>query len=166
VHRDIKPANLLLDKHRKLKLIDFGISRELLESEVNFTHTLNVSVQWAPYEVFLNHPDRTIPYSKTNDFYSLGLLCYYLVTTNVDWGNHGDQFVHYFLEVEGELEKRLCVFEDSFRNYNAAHLIRNLVDKDYRNYRAFCFLEVPYTPTRLHERVLTHPFFWSDEKVA
>lgn len=33
MHRDIKPQNLMLDKDKKLKLIDFGLSRNLVMNQ-------------------------------------------------------------------------------------------------------------------------------------
>ena len=29
VHRDLKPANLLINKHKRMKIIDFGESKQL-----------------------------------------------------------------------------------------------------------------------------------------
>lgn len=54
VHRDIKPENIIIDRHGKYWLIDFGISRHLDLESITLTH--------APYGLF------TIGYSAAEQF--------------------------------------------------------------------------------------------------
>lgn len=68
IHRDIKPSNILLDKHGRVKLSDFGVVRELTSTgslAKTFTGTLTYM---SPERI--THKD----YSYPSDIWSLGLV--------------------------------------------------------------------------------------------
>ena len=73
-HRDIKPHNILFDSHFRPKLADFGISIQLIETEVTFNHSC--SPAFAPPELLKKLP--FCPFKA--DIWSLGLTFFFLLS--------------------------------------------------------------------------------------
>lgn len=69
IHRDIKPANIFVSKFGDYKLGDFGIARQLEQTEGALSKK-GTYTYMAP-EVYLNQP-----YNHTVDIYSLGIVLY------------------------------------------------------------------------------------------
>ena len=67
IHRDIKPDNIMIDRDRKVYLVDFNISRELDGTKVRDTVAMGTRGFAAPEQYGFSESDiRT-------DFYSLGV---------------------------------------------------------------------------------------------
>jgi len=75
-HRDIKPSNIMIDKNNNVSLIDFGIAKEIKDSDTKTTF-------------FLGTPDFAAPERRRNndgynpflsDIYELGITLFYLTT--------------------------------------------------------------------------------------
>ncbi|MBQ6230146.1 MAG: protein kinase [Eubacterium sp.] len=77
IHRDIKPDNIMIDKDKKIYLVDFSISRELDGEKVRDTVAMGTRGFAAPEQYGFSESDiRT-------DFYGLGATVKYILD-NVD----------------------------------------------------------------------------------
>ncbi|KAG0249484.1 hypothetical protein DFQ27_009974, partial [Actinomortierella ambigua] len=71
LHRDLKSANVLLTRHLKVKLCDFGLSEVRALSITRSTETLQGTLRWMAPEVLCT----TVPkYSTKSDVYALGMV--------------------------------------------------------------------------------------------
>ncbi len=80
VHRDIKPLNLMLDDHGAVKILDFGLARDLGEQHAGLTsdgelHCLGTADYMAPEQAINSHE-----VDGRADIYSLGHTMYFLLT--------------------------------------------------------------------------------------
>src|SRR5690606_20693605 len=73
VHRDIKPSNVLVDEDGLVRLLDFGIGRELA-SDATRTRSCVLTPEYASPEQFAGHDSGT-----ATDVYGLAALCYRLL---------------------------------------------------------------------------------------
>lgn len=83
VHRDIKPENVLLDRYGHVKLVDFGLAK-LRDGLADLTRSL-VGLGTAHYAA----PEQTLQAKEADaraDVYSLGVLCYELLTGELPLG--------------------------------------------------------------------------------
>jgi serine/threonine-protein kinase len=75
VHRDVKPANLLLDRHGRVRVADFGIARAAGLASLTQTGTvLGTAAYLSPEQAT---GDRAGP---SSDVYSLGVVAFELLT--------------------------------------------------------------------------------------
>jgi serine/threonine protein kinase len=87
VHRDIKPANLFLatrsDGSRHVKVLDFGVSKSLLDSSSG-QHALTVtsSVVGSPLYMSPEQLDSARDVDRRTDIWALGVVLYELMTGN------------------------------------------------------------------------------------
>ncbi|UZJ52245.1 hypothetical protein CBS101457_001565 [Exobasidium rhododendri] len=82
IHRDIKPSNILVTRQGQIKLCDFGVSGELINSMAGtFTGT---SYYMAPERI------RGLPYTITSDVWSLGLTILELASNRFPFPPEGE----------------------------------------------------------------------------
>ncbi|MCX7623223.1 MAG: serine/threonine protein kinase [Thermomicrobium sp.] len=75
VHRDVKPANVLLDRHGRAKLTDFGIARRSDDPTLTGpAELLGTAAYVAPERV------RGEPATAASDLYAVGVVLYELLT--------------------------------------------------------------------------------------
>ncbi len=83
VHRDLKPANLRVTPDGQVKLLDFGIAKQL---DDDATHTVN-----APLTLAYAAPEQLRGDAATTatDVYALGVILFELLTGRVPWAGDG-----------------------------------------------------------------------------
>jgi serine/threonine protein kinase len=72
-HRDLKPSNVMIDKEGQVKLLDFGIAREMKDSYTSVTgkeDTAGTLLYMSPEQVRGKRPTAAM------DIYSFGVVCY------------------------------------------------------------------------------------------
>lgn len=74
IHRDIKPSNVMLEENGKVKLIDFGISRQFKLGKEQDTARLGTYGFAAPEQAGKGQSD------EKTDIYGLGALLYYMAS--------------------------------------------------------------------------------------
>lgn len=79
LHRDIKPSNILVNTSGQVKLCDFGVSVQLIES---ITRTyVGTNAYMAPERI------RGEEYSSSAEVWSLGFMLFELATGEIPYGN-------------------------------------------------------------------------------
>ena len=72
IHRDIKPSNIMIeDSSGRVVMMDFGIAKELGESDLTKTGTMLGTVRYCPPEQI-----RYEPLDSSADVYALGMVMY------------------------------------------------------------------------------------------
>ena len=74
IHRDFAPDNILIDEKGRVKIIDFGASRDFVAN--NATMTIMVKHGYAPVEQYSN----AVKQGPYTDVYSLGAIFYEMLT--------------------------------------------------------------------------------------
>lgn len=76
IHRDLKPANILLTRSGQVKLVDFGLARDM---ELGHTITQVGETIGTPYYMSPEQFTRTSRLDERTDMYSLGIIAFEMV---------------------------------------------------------------------------------------
>jgi serine/threonine-protein kinase len=79
VHRDIKPSNFILDKNGKIKLMDFGIAKNMDVTSSDYTHTGTNQNMGTPMYMSPEQIKSTKDVTLQSDIYSLGVVLWQMV---------------------------------------------------------------------------------------
>jgi serine/threonine protein kinase len=85
VHRDIKPENIIIKPDGKPVVIDFGIARDLDSASITGTGAQPGTWKWAAPEQYAGIKDMI---SYRTDFFSLGVIAYFLYHQKLPFGNN------------------------------------------------------------------------------
>ncbi|MCB9797905.1 MAG: protein kinase [Alphaproteobacteria bacterium] len=75
VHRDLKPSNILIDRHGRAKLTDFGIVKNFAAPDPEVSRTLVGTWAYASPEQISGEP-----VDQRSDLYSLGIILFAMLT--------------------------------------------------------------------------------------
>lgn len=80
VHRDIKPSNFMLDKSGRVKLMDFGIAKNMDVDAAEYTQTGTGMQMGTPMYMSPEQITETRSVTPQSDIYSLGVVLWQMVT--------------------------------------------------------------------------------------
>ena len=109
LHRDIKPDNLMINKNGYLKIIDFGISKELKDKDI--TYTICGTPHYLAPEVIMGKG-----YSYSSDYWSVGITMFEIFYGYVPFGQGAKDIMNIYFEI---LNKKLNLpYEPKFNDIN------------------------------------------------
>ncbi|MEQ1861898.1 MAG: bifunctional serine/threonine-protein kinase/formylglycine-generating enzyme family protein [Chthoniobacteraceae bacterium] len=114
LHRDIKPANIMVDKHGRVKVADFGLAKVTTHESAGFTRT----------DLVMGTPEFMAPEAMTSsakvdqraDLYAVGVMLYAMLTGTVPRG----RFAHPSTTVAG-LDPRFDAIVDKAMQADRDH---------------------------------------------
>ncbi len=122
VHHDVKLENLLLTQDgRSIRLIDFGLSRQLGAGNMLTDHFGGSPLFMAPEIMSLQ------PHNHSVDVWALGVCLYFMVTDSFPWEAES------YHELEGKVLFDPVSFPENFGlSWNLQDLLSRMLSKDYR----------------------------------
>lgn len=105
IHRDLKSPNLLVDKHWRIKVCDFNLSRVMEESAILSSMAAS-NPRWLAPEILSGRG-----YTFSSDVYSFGVIMWEFLTWQIPWHECGPWQV-VALVTEGAQRPELPAFEN------------------------------------------------------
>jgi serine/threonine-protein kinase len=90
VHRDIKPSNIMFDHQNKIVIADFGISKDMGDTDMTAPNTVLGSPKYMSPEQI-----RGVGVDARSDLYSLGLVFYEMLTGDHPYKGRDTTAVYY-----------------------------------------------------------------------
>jgi len=109
IHRDVKPSNILLDRNGNIKLCDFGISGQLVDS-IAQSRDAGCRPYMAPERI---DPSSARGYDIRSDVWSLGITLYEISTGTFPYPKWNSIFEQLCQVVQGD-PPRLQTFSNGF----------------------------------------------------
>lgn len=147
IHRDVKPSNILLDRRGNIKLCDFGISGQLVDS-IARTRDAGCRPYMAPERI---DPQRARGYDVRSDVWSLGITLMEVATGHFPYPKWSSVFEQLYQVVQGD-PPRLTP------NHNA-----NTFTAEFVDFVNTCLMK-DETLRPKYNKLLQHPFILNGEK--
>ncbi|XP_066255469.1 dual specificity mitogen-activated protein kinase kinase 4-like isoform X1 [Euwallacea similis] len=148
IHRDVKPSNILLDKNGNIKLCDFGISGQLVDS-IAKTKDAGCRPYMAPERI---DPQTAKGYDVRSDVWSLGITLMEVATGHFPYKRWSSVFDQLAEVVNGEpprLTTNGNAFTAEFVNFVNTCLIKQETSRPKYNK----LLQDPFILRAIQERV-------------
>lgn len=149
IHRDVKPSNILLDRRGNIKLCDFGISGQLVDS-IAKTRDAGCRPYMAPERI---DPQRARGYDVRSDVWSLGITMMEVATGYFPYPKWNSVFEQLYQVVQGD-PPRLSP------NENGNHFTM-----DFVNFVNTCLIKEE-TQRPKYNKLLEHPFIRRAEEAT
>ena len=122
IHRDIKPENLIINEKGYLKLIDFATSKRIKK---NITKTIIGTPMFTAPEILKGKG-----YSYSCDYWSVGIILYYLLYGEYPFGNNAKQPDTIYKEI---LNRKINIPLSKGDNGNFRKFLEKLLIKDVQS---------------------------------
>ena len=121
IHRDIKPENIMLENGRRVKLMDFGISKLMANTRMTGASV----VMGTPYYMSPEQLRNSHEVDQRADIYSVGVVLYEVLTGNMPTGvpRPASQMLKEIPPAMDEIVAR-CVDPDPARRFQSAAELR------------------------------------------
>ncbi|KAL4473509.1 hypothetical protein ABPG74_022373 [Tetrahymena malaccensis] len=140
VHRDIKPANILVNRQGQVKLTDFGVTKELEQTDQKLLSQRGTTAYMSPERI------DGAEYGQPSDIWSFGMIVYELCIGQYPFGKEKQIIeLHYLFESHQEKDKCFRLPEKS----NFSNELKDFVSK--------CLYIDPLKRSKAVE-LLAHPF--------
>ncbi|XP_063234461.1 dual specificity mitogen-activated protein kinase kinase 4 isoform X2 [Bacillus rossius redtenbacheri] len=149
IHRDVKPSNILLDKRGNIKLCDFGISGQLVDS-IARTRDAGCRPYMAPERI---DPQRARGYDVRSDVWSLGITLFEVATGRFPYPKWNSVFEQLYQVVQGD-PPRLSPNENG-----------NRFTEDFVNFVNTCLIKEENQRPK-YNKLLEHPFICNSDEAS
>jgi len=95
LHRDIKPENIMIDDEQKIKILDFGLGKNMLNASLTKSIGIFGTVEYMPPEKL-----RGETVDVRSDIYSIGLTFYEMITGIMPFTGEIDDIIDQIIQKE------------------------------------------------------------------